>query len=144
MVFPSAFRAKEYDNIYTFTGRVSPLPVRHERGEGEGEGLTPALSSIVPLEEWEQARFGFNEEFCLTPSSDSARDWRFPYTYEKRRPCDNLFDTAVVGGDGRSPKPGEPGNPDGRRFGGHQPGAPRRFDGGGASPLGSTEARSDQ
>ncbi len=47
--------------------------MRHERGEGEGEGLpnddgllSPALSSIVPLEEREQSSFAFTEEFCLT------------------------------------------------------------------------------
>ena len=52
-------------------GRRFPLPVRHERGEGEGlpnkDGLlSPTLSSIVPLEEREQASFAFNEEFYLT------------------------------------------------------------------------------
>jgi hypothetical protein len=48
--------------------------VRHERGEGEGEGLpnkdgllSPTLSSIVPLEEREQAPSAFKEEFWLTP-----------------------------------------------------------------------------
>ncbi len=63
-----------YDNLDTFTGCRFPLPVRHERGEGEGEGLpnndgllSPALSSIVPLEEREQAPCAIKEEFCLTP-----------------------------------------------------------------------------
>ncbi len=48
--------------------------MRHERGEGEGEGLpnkdgllSSTLSSIVPLEESEQAPCALKEEFCLTP-----------------------------------------------------------------------------
>ncbi len=61
-----------YDNLDTFTRRRFPLPVRHERGEGEGEGLpnnddllSPALSSIVPLEEREQGPCALKEEYCL-------------------------------------------------------------------------------
>ena len=76
MIFTLAFRAKNYDDTYTFTGRGFPLPVRHERGQGEGEGLpnkdgllSPTLSSIVPLAEREQAPFAFIEEFCLAPIS---------------------------------------------------------------------------
>jgi hypothetical protein len=76
MVFYWLFEGKIYYNIYTFTGRGFPRPVRHERGEGEGEGLpnkdgllSPTLSSIVPLEEREQAPCAFKEEFCLTPFS---------------------------------------------------------------------------
>jgi hypothetical protein len=61
-------KAKRYDNIYSFTRREFPLPVRHERGEGQGEGLlndkgllSPTLSSIVPLEEREKAPGAFKE-----------------------------------------------------------------------------------
>ncbi len=73
-IFSLAFPAKNYDDTYTFTRRGFPLSVRHERGEGEGEGLpnedgllSPALSSIVPLEEREQTPFAFTEEFFITP-----------------------------------------------------------------------------
>ena len=62
--------------------------MRHERGEGEGEGLpnedgllSPALSSIVPLEEREQAPFAFNEELCLA----TVRGGPNYYTLNKSR-----------------------------------------------------------
>jgi hypothetical protein len=53
-----ALRREIFVNAYTFDGCEFPLPVRHEGGEGKGEGqsnedclLSPTLSSIVPLEE---------------------------------------------------------------------------------------------
>jgi hypothetical protein len=56
------FSAKKYmSNQYILAGYGFPVPARHGR-EGEGEGQSkktgsspPALSSIVPLEEREQA-----------------------------------------------------------------------------------------
>ncbi len=60
--------------------------MRHERGEGEGEGppnkdglLSPTLSSIVPLAEREQAPGALKEEFFLTPNGI--------YTSQMLTPC---------------------------------------------------------
>ncbi len=62
------------DNLDNSTERRFPRPMRNEWGEGQGEGfpnknglLSPTLSSIVPLEEREQAPLAFGEEFCFTP-----------------------------------------------------------------------------
>src|SRR5260370_1084499 len=73
-VFSLAFRRKKDVNPYTFDGGEFPLPVRHEWGEGQANEnglLSPTLSSIVPLEEREQAPFAFDEQFC--PALSSAR-----------------------------------------------------------------------
>ncbi len=57
--------------------------MRHERGEGEGEIKTASspcasLSSIVPLEEREQAPIAFLEEFCLTPARGERSSFTLP------------------------------------------------------------------
>ena len=70
-VFSLAFRRKKDVNPYTFDGGEFPLPVRHEWGEGQANEnglLSPTLSSIVPLEEREQASSAFGEEFCPAPA----------------------------------------------------------------------------
>ncbi len=66
--------------------------MRHERGEGEGEGslnedglLSPTLSSIVPLEEREQAPCAFKEEFCFTPPLNFAQFF-IPELTDRRNP----------------------------------------------------------
>ena len=68
------FGRQIFVELYAFTGRGFPLPVRHERGEGEGEGLpnkdgllSPALSSIVPLEERGQAPSLSTKNFVSQP-----------------------------------------------------------------------------
>jgi hypothetical protein len=40
---------------------------KFEPGLSQDALLSPTLSSIVPLEEREQAPFALDEEFCLTP-----------------------------------------------------------------------------
>jgi len=49
-----------------------------QEGEGEGQSdeaclLSPTLSSIVPLEEREQAPLAFGAEFCPTPDGPLIR-----------------------------------------------------------------------
>ncbi len=55
---------------YFQSGRSCPLSLGGEGLLNEDGLLSPALSSIVPLEEREQAPCAFAEEFCLAPCAN--------------------------------------------------------------------------